>query len=396
MSVAMLPTYSSPHILARQQPPKAHGAERTAKTKKHKKNLSLLYRILLIFCGLLTACAQPSLNVPIGTVADVNEERETQYEQLFHALVDSKEYGEEMRVMNVTYPLLRAGAEMCSDNLTYDYGFMLYDPEAFGANGGGSFWFPDAGYTVNEGIRVLFAADDFPARNAGITSESLITQIGDTSLSGMSTTEIKETLSYYREQQKPLTLTYRNEEQLRTATLEPVAMCDYPAIIKRSSELNAYADGTNIYVTASMLKFVKNDDELAMVMGHEISHNILTHSNKRMGNMAIGLLADALLVGTTGVNSHGFFAKMGGISYSKNFESEADYLGIYLMARAGYATQGIGDFWRRMGVEAPESIAGRFVSTHPSSPERYVVIKQTIAEIAEKRKQQQALLPNHL
>ena len=60
-------------------------------------------------------------------------------------------------------------------------------------------------------------------------------------------------------------------------------------------------------------------------------------------------------------------------------------MGLYLAARAGYRIGGAPDFWRRMAVEHPASIRGNMLATHPSPPQRSVMLRRTIDEIENKR-----------
>lgn len=85
--------------------------------------------------------------------------------------------------------------------------------------------------------------------------------------------------------------------------------------------------------------------------------------------------------------------KVGAASCSVEFEEEADYVGMYYMERAGYDSDGVADFWRRMAIEHPASIEHR--QSHPTTPERFLAIEKTAAEIDTKRAAGAALLPNY-
>ena len=72
-------------------------------------------------------------------------------------------------------------------------------------------------------------------------------------------------------------------------------------------------------------------------------------------------------------------------AFSKDFEGEADYLGLYFASRAGYDVSVAPDFWRRMGVEHPSSVESTYLSMHPSTPERTLSLEQAVEEIRAKR-----------
>ena len=157
--------------------------------------------------------------------------------------------------------------------------------------------------------------------------------------------------------------------------------------------INAKSDGKNIIFTNGLVRFCENNDELAFVISHEIAHNVLGHISKKKGNVAIGTVFDVLLAVGLGVNTGGAFGKMGGAAYSKGFEFEADYAGLYIAARAGIDVSSASNFWRRMAAEHPKSTEKNFGASHPSHPERFIAMDNTVKEIKEKQKIGKPLIP---
>src|SRR4051812_20365293 len=84
-----------------------------------------------------------------------------------------------------------------------------------------------------------------------------------------------------------------------------------------------------------------------------------------------------------GGDTKGAFTKagvqLGNAHAAPAFEAEADYVSMYYMARAGYSTAGVEDFWRKMAVEAPGAIFIK--SDHPTTPDRFLGIAATEKEI---------------
>ena len=81
-------------------------------------------------------------------------------------------------------------------------------------------------------------------------------------------------------------------------------ICGYPVRLDRSTEINAFADGDAIILCLGMLKFVKSDDELAAVLGHEMAHNTQKHNRNKSVNAAVGqLLVDLPIRLLLGVNT---------------------------------------------------------------------------------------------
>ena len=170
--------------------------------------------------------------------------------------------------------------------------------------------------------------------------------------------------------------------------------CQYQFKVEKSKDINAYADGKNVTVTTAMMSFT-TDNELAVVVGHELAHNIMEHVQKTQRNAVLGgvtgLLIDAVAA-SQGIDTGGKFgqtgAQMGVVRYSPSFEEEADYVGLYILAIAGYPIDDAPAFWRKMSGENPNAIDMRV--THPTNPERYLLLEKTVAEI--KRKQSQGLV----
>lgn len=169
--------------------------------------------------------------------------------------------------------------------------------------------------------------------------------------------------------------------------------CNFPVLLVEDQDINAFADGEKVYIPVGMIRFVENDDELALVVGHELAHNILTHTNKKFGNAVLGTLVDVLVLATTGVDTGGAFGDVGARAYSQGFESEADYLGLYITARAGYDIDRATMLWRRMAIEHPSAIIKTYNGTHPSTPERFTSLSAAADEIKSKQTSGLALLP---
>jgi predicted Zn-dependent protease len=98
----------------------------------------------------------------------------------------------------------------------------------------------------------------------------------------------------------------------------------------------------------------------------------------------------------SGISTGGAFTKeftiAGARAYSVGFEREADYVGAYYAARAGYDLKGAEEIWWTMGQTHPDDI--RLATTHPTSPERYLQLKQVEAEIAYKESHHEPLVPD--
>ena len=151
------------------------------------------------------------------------------------------------------------------------------------------------------------------------------------------------------------------------------------------AEANAFAlPGGYVYVTRGLLTLVNSEDELAGVMGHEMAHVLERHAARRVGAatpLAVLFGVPALALGAVSPTLGGIVAGTGRLAsdallapYNRDQEHEADARGIALAARAGWGPGGLGTFLHTL--EGEERLGGRdpnrtrFLSTHPSTPER--------------------------
>ena len=190
----------------------------------------------------------------------------------------------------------------------------------------------------------------------------------------------------------------RNGE-LMEFDLYPDEICNYPLIFTTDQVINAFADGKNIYITWGIADYTKDDNELALVIGHEIAHNDRGHIQAKQTNMLLaGLLGFALDMATAagGGYSGGTyteqFMRLGAQAFSVGFEQEADYAGLYYSARAGFGIDKANEFWTRMGSKNPSAIAHN--TTHPATAARFVALRATVKEIENKIKNGLPLVPN--
>lgn len=146
-----------------------------------------------------------------------------------------------------------------------------------------------------------------------------------------------------------------------------------------------------------MMRFA-NDQELQVVYAHEFAHNAMHHMQAKKKNSLFGALIGALgdiAMAAQGLNTGGYYttkgARAGAMSFSQDFEREADYVGLYSMALADMSLTSAPNFWRHMAKADPKSIGLAY--THPTSAERFVRMEQAIGEIDHKLAEHLALRP---
>jgi predicted Zn-dependent protease len=144
-----------------------------------------------------------------------------------------------------------------------------------------------------------------------------------------------------------------------------------------SNELNAWCmPGGKIAVYTGLMERLKlTDDELAAVMGHEIAHALREHGRERASQQmaqeaVVGIGAALLGLGDIGTSLVSVVADVTvGLPYSREFEREADRIGVELAARAGYDPRSAVSLWQKM-TQASAGGPPQFLSTHPAPENR--------------------------
>ena len=183
----------------------------------------------------------------------------------------------------------------------------------------------------------------------------------------------------------PIELELERNGKSKKYSFEPDMVCPYYIGVNDTSpDINAYATGDSIIMTARMMDYVSDDTALAAVVAHELAHNVLGHRESKGQNMLIGALIGAAIdvsIGGDG-STMDAAAVVGWNAYSQEYEMEADHVGLYLLARAGYDYHKAGDMQKLLGALSPMDIyVYESDSTHPSSSKRLALARETAKEI---------------
>lgn len=151
--------------------------------------------------------------------------------------------------------------------------------------------------------------------------------------------------------------------------VEPTSLCAVDVQVEPSLAINARAGKAVIAMDWGLVHYTENEEELAILIGHELAHVISYNADASIWNRAL----DATPMG--------LFRR----------EGAADRLGLYLAARAGYDVSGAATFWRRFGRD---NLRARWTQWgHPSANARADALEAVIADIAAKQRAGQEVLP---
>lgn len=165
--------------------------------------------------------------------------------------------------------------------------------------------------------------------------------------------------------------------------------CDYQFVVDDRLELEPNAFQTLdssgrpiIGFTVSLIAAAQNADELAFVVGHEASHHILNHLNRKASSATAGAVILGGLAAAAGADSSTIStiqqvgASVGSRVYSRDWELQADYMGAIITLNAGYDPVNGAEFFRRM----PDP-GDRILGSHPSTTARMGQVQRAVADV---------------
>ncbi|WP_225785328.1 M48 family metallopeptidase [Xenophilus sp. Marseille-Q4582] len=155
-----------------------------------------------------------------------------------------------------------------------------------------------------------------------------------------------------------------------------------------SKQINAFCmpGGKIAFYTGILDQLKLSDDEIAMIMGHEMAHALREHARERLAKttgtgMALQLGAQLLGLGELGDLGARAGTQLLSLKFSRDDETEADLVGLELAARAGYRPQAAVSLWQKMAAASSSQGGIGFLSTHPSGPDRIRVLESNVPKV---------------
>lgn len=265
---------------------------------------------------------------------------------------------EQRRLHSVALPVLRGAAEFCGRDTKFFFGLSTAIADTFE---GETRDIAVASRGLDETVRVLYTVPGSPAELAGLRRGDSIISVGGRTLppGDAGTRLLFGAMDASRG--GPLSLTVRRDGIRRTAAVSPVAICNIPVELARTGDVFAWTNGTKVKIGEGMLRFASTDPELAFVVSHELAHIILNHT--------------------------GSFFGLG----SARLEREADYVGLYLLARGGFDLERGVRLFDRMSVAFPKLDEA---ASHPPLRSRLRALRDTAREITDRAGAGLPLVPN--
>ena len=291
----------------------------------------------------------------------------------------------DQRVADVAYRIVTANVALCTERAPQT-GLVLQTALEYGPRLRAA---AEAAFHIDDRPAIEAVAAASPAALAGLRTDDIVLAVDDQPLAADQPAEPG------RPDTRPATyapveaaqariaqalrsgaaaITVRRGQQTLRFEIAGQPGCAYDAQVLPGPNLSASADGRHVFISAALVSYARSDDMLALVLGHEFAHDVL-HHHRRLDQ--VGLARKTL-------------GDLGSTPASLRLaEAEADYVGLYLSARAGYDISAAPAFWRLF-----PSVDGDLGWSHPGAAERAVSLAATRDEILAKQKSGQPLVPN--
>lgn len=291
---------------------------------------------------------------------------------------------QDVRVSRVSWRLALANADLCPVN-RLRAGWTLQSASQYG---GELRPLAEARYGLDGDLPgVLAVPEGSPGAEAGLQAGDLILSVNGRHLQrGGPATESYDGLQANIAvldaalMQGPAQLQVRRGGVERAVTLRPVLACAYPTQVEVTGTLGGRADGRHIFISDRMAGLAATDDQLAFVLAHELAHAVLEHRTRPD------------VTGSRGTANAAITLRRG---LSSRSEADADRMGLFLAARAGFDPRAAMDFLDAFEAvdTAPRDTRRNAQGVYEAVSLRREALEPVLADIAERRTTGRTLIP---
>jgi len=294
------------------------------------------------------------------------------------------------RLYRVAAPLLINNAELCRNQARNLLGFTAKNQFSYSGE------FVEAAHDAlgyGDRLQVSGVLPGSGAARAGLRKgDGLIAAEGKNLPTGVNAeTQAAAVFGPLVSSHQSLKLTVSRDGATQVINVPVTRACAFKVDIGNADNVNAYSDGSRVMITRGMVNFAGSDDAIAYVLAKDMAHNVLGHANVMRSAFTVSSIIDnlvtvrpdlSMLIGTAGVRP-----------VPQDLDAAADYLALYMLARAGYDINHVHAFWQRLHTQYPPSVLNGYTAIHPSTTYRLTVIDKTVAEIKAKEAARKPLLP---
>jgi hypothetical protein len=351
--------------------------------------------LVLAALVLLSSCT----TAPVKTTAPVNSstnvktpttvpEKKVEPPQDVSAL--SMLIARQERIYRVAAPLMVKNAPLCRSFARPLLGFTAKNLYSYPAELAPA---AESALKLDDRLRVMQVLDGSGAMRAGIRPGDILQSIQEQALplGAQAESEAARLLAPLIKNATDISIVVLRQDQPIRLTITLTAACAFSMEIGHAPQVNAYADGRRIMITKGMLDFLSADEELAVILAHEIAHNVLQHTAAQQMTATVASMIDALLPLQPEAAA---LASRGGLRpMSAKADQEADRLAMYLLARAGYDPAAAERTMAKLAQSYPASLTNTYTALHPWTSERRQSMQTTLSEIRQKQRSKNLLLP---
>lgn len=351
-----------------------------------RNRLACRLAALLLPAALLTACAVPPQQPaqPTPVIGGVPAPGTTQ-QQALRAMAEAQS-----RLDRVTGPLLVHNAPLCKSHAYKLLGFSAKNRYSYSAELADTV---QQTFGYGERLQVTNVLTNSGAERVGVLRGDILIAAENKEIAPGENAERQAAavLGPLVRGRSLVKLTVERNGAPMSMVVPLTQSCGFSVDLGNADHVNAYADGRRIVITRGLLNFTQSEQELAYVIAREMAHNILGHAASQRMGATMGGIIDNLIRVTPDLDT--MTGRSGVTPYPATLDADADRLGLYLAARAGYNVDTASSFWKRLTERYPASVANGYTAIHPDNNARLAALEKTTAEIRAKQAAKRPLLP---
>jgi len=331
----------------------------------------IYYRVItLLFLSLSVSCSSIS-SYKIINKEGFQEGQEITEQSKF--LVSSMANASR-KLHDIAWPIMISNLDSCQNSKINAFGLMIAHLEGIPSFLAPSFY---AASPINSLINskadlpmIVSVAKDSPADRAKIMEGDLVMSINNIIVSYKNYKRLLDDAAI----KGSLKIRIKRLEEEIIYELDSELICGYPVQAMISPIPNAYADGSKIYITIATLDFVKDDQEIAFLIAHELAHNIYHFKGEALYESQGNPLAIEEKPSLQKITDLLIFQ-------TEEKETEADLYGVEFAIKAGIAQDKVANYFRRLTIYMPQLMKDSFFRMHPGNAKRVADIERKLKEL---------------
>ena len=325
--------------------------------------------ILILICFFSSCSSIPSLSKIEGSYSNEHEKVEM-YKQANFLVASMASASRKLH--DIAWPIMKANVNVCINARINAFGLMVADPNDLQSSLKPSFLSASPHVLKNDNSSsnlpmIVSVANGSPANNANIMEGDFILSIDNILVNYRN----YKTLLIKAAKQGKLKIVVKRLNKDLSYSLNSELICGYPVQPMVSPIPNAYADGSKIYITIATLDFIKDDQEAAFLISHELAHNIVHYNGKGLHEIEAKPIS---INDTPSLQSIGDLF----IFQSGAKETEADLLGIEYAIKAGISQDKVANYFRRLSLYMPQLMDESIFRMHPGNAKRVTEIERKL------------------